>query len=270
MSATKRQSAVAPEHTPPRPTRPTDRRHFGIGIVCSLPTEAQTVRNLFDYYWDNGPGSEKVPGDPNLYSMGAIGSHNVVLVYLPGAGKVNAAHASAFLRHNFPSIQLVLLVGTCGAVPLLPESHDIVALGDVMISEGAIEYDMGKRYGNRLHRDTDHLSCLGRPKPEIMSLIAKLKGWRCREINQRPAVHFGLFATGDTVVASGSQRDRLAQKEGVVAFETEAAGVWDTFPCVVIKGVSNHADGRKQTEWQHYAAVAAASCAKKFFAILVT
>ncbi|GKT86037.1 NB-ARC and TPR domain-containing protein [Colletotrichum tofieldiae] len=80
----------------------------------------------------------------------------------------------------------------------------------------------------------------------------------------RPIVHFGLVASGDQVLKSGEHRDRIAAREGVVAFEMEAAATWEHFPCVVIKGVCDYADSHKQKEWQNYAAATAAACMKAF------
>ncbi|KAK1994918.1 pfs domain-containing protein [Colletotrichum falcatum] len=80
----------------------------------------------------------------------------------------------------------------------------------------------------------------------------------------RPVVHFGLVASGDQVMKSGEHRDRIAAREAVVAFEMEAAGAWEHFPCVVIKGVCDYADSHKQKEWQNYAAATAAACMKAF------
>ncbi|KAK2016908.1 pfs domain-containing protein [Colletotrichum eremochloae] len=80
----------------------------------------------------------------------------------------------------------------------------------------------------------------------------------------RPIVHFGLVASGDQVMKSGEHRDRIAAREEVVAFEMEAAGTWEHFPCVVIKGVCDYADSHKQKEWQNYAAATAAACMKAF------
>jgi nucleoside phosphorylase len=78
------------------------------------------------------------------------------------------------------------------------------------------------------------------------------------------AIHYGLIASGDTVMKSGEDRDAIAKEEGVIAFEMEGAGVWDKLPCVVIKGVCDYADSHKSKEWQSYAAAAAASCMKAF------
>ncbi|GKT59859.1 NB-ARC and TPR domain-containing protein [Colletotrichum tofieldiae] len=85
-----------------------------------------------------------------------------------------------------------------------------------------------------------------------------------REPTVRPIVHFGLVASGDQVLKSGEHRDRIAAREGVVAFEMEAAATWEHFPCVVIKGVCDYADSHKQKEWQNYAAATAAACMKAF------
>ncbi|KAL0930339.1 pfs domain-containing protein [Colletotrichum truncatum] len=79
-----------------------------------------------------------------------------------------------------------------------------------------------------------------------------------------PSVHFGLVASGNSVMKSGEHRDRIARREKVIAFEMEAAGAWDNFPCVVIKGVCDYADSHKHKKWQGYAAATAAACMKAF------
>jgi nucleoside phosphorylase len=60
-------------------------------------------------------------------------------------------------------------------------------------------------------------------------------------VSPKPAIHYGTVASGDTVMRSGKDRDEIAGKWNVIAFETEGAGVWDSFPCVIIKGVCNYA-----------------------------
>ncbi|KAK4151397.1 hypothetical protein C8A00DRAFT_17195 [Chaetomidium leptoderma] len=77
-----------------------------------------------------------------------------------------------------------------------------------------------------------------------------------------PAIHIGPVASGDTVMKSGAMRDSIAAKEGVIAFEMEAAGIWDHLPSLVVKGVCDYADSHKNKKWQDYAAAAAASVAK--------
>ncbi|KAK5998739.1 hypothetical protein PT974_01121 [Cladobotryum mycophilum] len=78
---------------------------------------------------------------------------------------------------------------------------------------------------------------------------------------QEPAIYIGPVASGDTVMKSGEDRDRIA-KEGVIAFEMEGAGVWDEIPCVVVKGVCDYADSHKHKQWQNFAAATAAAAMK--------
>ncbi|WQF86748.1 Putative nucleoside phosphorylase domain-containing protein [Colletotrichum destructivum] len=80
----------------------------------------------------------------------------------------------------------------------------------------------------------------------------------------QPIIHFGLVASGDQVMKSGEHRDQIAAREGVIAFEMEAAGAWEHFSCVIIKGVCDYADSHKHKKWQNYAAATAAACMKAF------
>ncbi|KAH8688177.1 nucleoside phosphorylase domain-containing protein [Ilyonectria robusta] len=310
------------------PARPSTRLGFEIAIICALTLEADAVEALFDNYWDdeNGPCYDKAPDDPNAYSTGSIGRHNVVLAYMPGMGKASSAAVAANCRASFPNVKLALVVGICGAVPFIPGSNIEVVLGDVIISSGIIEYDLGRQLPERFIRKSTLLESLGRPNIEIRALLAKLQGLRGQAVLKRkmakylnqlqdvpaleahypgvahdklfhaayrhisdgksceecgcngglmlrrrfdqgvpqPAVHFGVMASGDTVMKSGKERDDIARRESVIGFEMEGAGVWDTFPCIVIKGACDYADSHKTKAWQRYAAATTAACTKAF------
>lgn len=87
---------------------------------------------------------------------------------------------------------------------------------------------------------------------------------RLAEDRPQPHIHFGLVGSDDAVMKSAQHRDTTAQREGIIGFEMEAVGVWDTFPCVVIKGACDYADSHKMKNWQRYAAATAAACTKAF------
>ncbi|KFA74274.1 hypothetical protein S40288_10406 [Stachybotrys chartarum IBT 40288] len=164
------------------PARPTSRLGFEVAIICAVAIEADAVKALFDEQWDDEPPHYgKAPGDPNAYSTGAIGSHNVVLTYLPSMGKVHAAVAAANCRASFPNIKLALIVGICGAVPFVPDTGVEIVLGDVILSNGIIQYDLGRQYPERFERKDTLLESLGRPSMEIRSILQKLGGVRDRE-----------------------------------------------------------------------------------------
>ncbi|KAK6348439.1 hypothetical protein TWF718_006233 [Orbilia javanica] len=79
---------------------------------------------------------------------------------------------------------------------------------------------------------------------------------------QGPAIHFGSIASGDTVMKSGEDRDKIAEREKVIAFEMEGAGIWDNLSCIIIKGVCDYADSHKNKKWQNFASATAASATK--------
>ncbi|KAJ1323000.1 FxSxx-COOH system tetratricopeptide repeat protein [Microdochium nivale] len=314
------------------PRRPAARRDFEIAIICALAHEADAVEALFDHRWsDDGPPYDKAPGDPNAYSTGALGRHNVVLAYMPGAARSSAAAVAAHCRASFPNIRQALVVGTCGVVPFYEDdaaSCEII-LGDVLVCSRVVQYDQGRHPPGRFTRKDTLLDSHGWPDTEIRNVLENLQSFQARKTLQaklieylgviqrepglqagypgieydklydatyrhvagkkpcdecgcdgpqvsrarlastaspRPApeVHCGPMASGDTVPRSGQDRDNLARQQAVVGFEVEGAGVWDVFPCVVIKAACDYADNHKNKAWQHYAAATAAACAKAF------
>ncbi|OCK89205.1 purine and uridine phosphorylase [Cenococcum geophilum 1.58] len=344
--------------------RPIHSRDFEIAIICALPLEAHAVKSLFDNHWeDDGYSYTKAPRDPNAYSTGVIGRHNVVLAHMPDMGKANAASVAAHCRASFEGIKLALVVGVCGGVPVGRDEEEIL-LGDVIISTGIIQYDFGRQFPDGFIKKEKLLESPGRPNTEIRAHLAKLEsGWDRRRLQdktseyltvlrkesgetadypgagedrlfkpayrhkhqnasscatcaacqqrtdpvcnvamgstcedlgcdsekqlprrrleavrqgilpteqarlQNPMVHFGLIASGDKVIKCGEIRDAISERNGVIAFEMEGAGVWDNVPCVVIKGVCDYADCHKNKKWQNYAAATAAACMKAFLEI---
>jgi nucleoside phosphorylase len=330
------------------PPQPRSRADFEIAIICALEAEADAVVVLFDKCWeDEGQRYGKAAGDANAYTPGVMGGHNVVLAHMPGIGKSDAASLAASFRSSFGRIQLALVVGICGGVSYRSDKDEALWLGDVIISDGLIQYDFGKQYPDKFIRKDTLNDNLGRPNREIRAFLAKLRGWHgknrltkktcndvsivvkklditlpntaddqlfkpsyrhkhqdasscdvCAECKTKedavcktaltsvcsalgcseqelvrrrpsediimPSIHFGLMASGDSVMKSGEHRDEISAREKVIGFEMEGAGVWDSFPCVVIKGICDYADSHKNKVWQKYAAATAASCAKAF------
>jgi nucleoside phosphorylase len=48
----------------------------------------------------------------------------------------------------------------------------------------------------------------------------------------------------------------------------EAAGLMNSFPCLVIRGICDYADSHKNKQWQPYAAGAAAAYAKEMLLMI--
>jgi nucleoside phosphorylase len=77
-----------------------------------------------------------------------------------------------------------------------------------------------------------------------------------------PFYHFGTIASGNLVIRDGVKRDKLQKEHGILCFEMEAAGLMNTFPCLVIRGICDYSDSHKNKRWQPYAAATAAAYAK--------
>ncbi|KAF0638010.1 hypothetical protein FPSE5266_10877 [Fusarium pseudograminearum] len=205
-----------------QPLRPKSRDEFEIAIICALALEADAVLTLFDHRWDEDFG--KAYGDPNTYSTGVIGQHNVVLAHLPGTECTICAACNG----NSDPVCEIALRSNCKELKCDAEqrlSRDRL---------GGVKFDIGNE---SLSSNNDTLF---------------------------PTIHFGAFASGDSLIRSAGHRDQLATSKDVIGFEMESVGVWEIFPTVVIKGVSNYTDSHKNDDWQDFAAASAAACTKAF------
>ncbi|KAF1990925.1 hypothetical protein K402DRAFT_438562 [Aulographum hederae CBS 113979] len=64
-------------------------------------------------------------------------------------------------------------------------------------------------------------------------------------------------------------RDQISSDFGdVLCFEMEAAGLMNSFPCLVIRGICDYADSHKNKKWQPYAAATAAAYAKELLLVI--
>ena len=60
----------------------------------------------------------------------------------------------------------------------------------------------------------------------------------------------------------------MAQELGVTCVEMEAAGLMDSFPCLVFRGICDYADSHKNKMWQPYAAATAAAYARELLNVI--
>jgi nucleoside phosphorylase len=81
----------------------------------------------------------------------------------------------------------------------------------------------------------------------------------------RVVVHRGTVASGELVIKDAGLRDQLANKYGLLCFETEAADILADFPCLVIRGISDYCDSHKNDLWHEFAAATAAAYARQLF-----
>lgn len=93
-----------------------------------------------------------------------------------------------------------------------------------------------------------------------------------REIrNEEVVVHHGTIASSNQIMQRADVRDRVSKElGGVLCFEMEAAGLMNSFPCLVVRGICDYADSHRNKQWQAYAAGTAAAYAKEVLSVIPT
>ncbi|KAK6344783.1 hypothetical protein TWF718_006739 [Orbilia javanica] len=86
---------------------------------------------------------------------------------------------------------------------------------------------------------------------------------RPAKTSDHPSIHYGPIASGNLTMQDGVKRDMIAARTGALCFEMEAAGLMNHFPCLVVRGISNYADGHRNKSWQPYASLMAALYARE-------
>ncbi|OJJ48680.1 hypothetical protein ASPZODRAFT_140947 [Penicilliopsis zonata CBS 506.65] len=296
---------------------------YTVGWVCALPGELTAAQEMLDEEHQDLPPNSN---DTNIYTLGCIGGHNVVLACLPaGLTGTNSATAVAMqMKSTFPAIRFGLMVGIGGGVP---GTEADIRLGDIVVSQpgnghgGVVQYDFGKSTPGRFTRT----GFLNSPPPILLAAVSKLRANHDRGRNslsphlskleslpkfsrqqagrdvlfeaayshdrrdndscvscaaarmvQRkeratntPMIHYGTIASGNQVMRDGVERDKISREfKGVLCFEMEAAGLMNTFPCLVIRGICDYSDSHKNKRWQPYAAGAAAAYAKELLSVI--
>jgi nucleoside phosphorylase len=300
------------------------RDEYTVGWVCALPVELAAAQEMLD---EEHLDLERDPADndENLYALGSIAGHNVVIVCLP-AGQIGnnpAAVVATQLRATFKAIRFGLMVGIGGGVP---SAEADVRLGDVVVSQphkvhgGVVQYDVGKTMPSGFERT----GSLNSPPQVLLSAVAKVRanklrgqsqlfayvskleriakfqrvkagpdvlfdasydhdgGLTCercsvdrqearqpRDSEEQIVIHYGTIASGNRVIKNAAKRNEIsADLDGVLCFEMEAAGLMNSFPCLVIRGICDYADSHKNKRWQPYAAGAAAAYAKEVLSVI--
>jgi len=83
-----------------------------------------------------------------------------------------------------------------------------------------------------------------------------------REESERTRVWYGNIGSGNSMMRNPRRRDELRDTHDLIGLEMEAAGIMNTLPTGVIRGVCDYGDGQKNKDWQPYAAAVAAVYAK--------
>lgn len=157
-------------------------KDYTVGLVCALFTELAAAQDMLDERHDD----THVNGlDTNMYTLGSISGHNVVIACLPDGqmGIGPAAAVTAQMKSTFPSIQFGLMVGVGGGVP---SAENDIRLGDVVVSRpdkghgGVVQYDFGKNTPGGFRRT----GFLNSPPQVLLKAIANIRSDHLRGENK--------------------------------------------------------------------------------------
>ncbi|KAF5694077.1 Trp-Asp repeat-containing protein [Fusarium denticulatum] len=270
-------------------TRLDNPSHYTFGWIAALAIEQAAARALLDEEYSEPKNFHPSPSDTNNYIWGRIGQHNIVIASLPAGvhETISAATPASDLVHYLPQMRFGLLVGIGGAIARPGDDQDNRLGDDVVVQPHGAEHEIrpskipglvetmlqanpgmnrpgsnftyqGPENDRLFPSDYEHVGGKTCAKCEVSRRIYREK----RETTE-PVTHYGVIASGNTLIKDAEFRDNLAERIGhqCLCVEMEAAGLVNKFPCLVIRGICNYADSHKNDQWQGYAAFTAAAFA---------
>ncbi|KAH7412153.1 ankyrin repeat domain-containing protein [Phaeosphaeria sp. MPI-PUGE-AT-0046c] len=222
--------------------------------------------------------------DQNIYCMGSIAGHNVVIACLP-AGQIGnnpAATVATQMQAAFKGLRFGLMVGIGGGVP---SAEADIRLGDVVVSQprwtfgGVVQYDFGRRTPDGLER----IGSLNSP-PQI--LLSAVTATQAREIGgestlfhhistlerisafQRRRAGLDLLFNAAYNHEHGATCDRCSVESRISRPERESGAEVTVHYGTIASGNQVIKDAAKRDRWQAYGAGTAAAYAKELLSVI--
>jgi nucleoside phosphorylase len=170
--------AESRERTGNRSSNKRTHEDYTVAWICPLEVEQIAALEMLDTQHERLPQPN---GDENVYTLGAISSHNVVIAGLPRAGNCSAATVVTQARGTFPNLRFCLLVGIGGGVPVTTD-NGMIRLGDIVVSKpaathsGVVQYDHGKAQEGYFQRT----GALAAPSALLLGAAQALAAHRAR------------------------------------------------------------------------------------------
>lgn len=187
---------------------------------------------------------------------GFLGNTAVVVVRC-GVGKVDAALCAQVLVDLF-HVDAIINTGVAGAV------DSRLNVGDVVISIDAVHHDVDATRLGYAYGEVPDLGCI------FFEADADLRT-KAREavVKVAPEINCieGRVASGDQFISSPSEKERLLSRFNAACCEMEGASIahaaWlNKLPFVIVRAISDKADGSAMVDYPSFVAEAALRCAK--------
>ena len=218
-----------------------------LGIIGAMEIEVAILKSKLE--------NRKVTKvGPMEFYEGRLAGCDVVVV-MCGVGKVHAAMCTQTLCCMF-GVTHIVNTGVAGS---LDAQLDIC---DVLVSTDAVQHDMdvtqlGYEVGKVPGLDTTAF-----PADEMLCKLA----FEASETIRPGHTKLGRVATGDQFVCSSEQKTKIIATTGASCTEMEGAAIAQTayvnqVPFVILRAISDKADGSAELDYPTFEKRAAANCA---------
>lgn len=238
-----------------------------IGIITALPKEFAAMEILLSNCIEQ---SFEGKGAGHHYVIGEVQASNGTVIPIAlgmcGMGNNQASIRATNMMNHFPELDVIIMTGIAGGIPDVENVEEHVRLGDIIVSEGIIQYDFIK--------DTpEGIICRSTPpKPsakaiEAVNLLRKgeylgMRKWEAyideiinnfskfkkppidtdilydesdniiqhpfdMDRSSYPKVFFGKIGSANTLLKNPKTRAYIKKKYGVNAVEMEVSGIAD-------------------------------------------
>jgi adenosylhomocysteine nucleosidase len=253
-------------------------------VVFAAAAHAQPIVGVLGLEREIAPlearlqGRREVPVRGYVFRVGTLNGRQVV-VGRTAAGKVNAAIvATVLIGHFNPSV--LFFSGTAGAL------DQGLRQGDVVIGTGVVQHDVGVLIPGGIQRRGLRNSVTGErdplivPAPETLLAAARraAEGLTLTPIESSdgkwtPRIVEGVIVTGDVFMSDAARRDEIRSSFGASAVEMEGAAMVQAcrhfaVACLVVRSITDRADGQAQTNYEHFIDAASENAATLVAAVI--
>lgn len=186
---------------------------------------------------------------------GTLDGKNVVVVKC-GIGKVNAGTCAQLLINVF-GVDRIINAGVAGSLDAT------IDIGDVVVSTDAVQHDFDLTPLGYAPGELDGLGSPSLPADGAMRESAVKAVGECA-----PEVHVfeGRVCTGDQFISSAEQKNAILSQFGGLCCEMEGGAIaqiccQNNVPFVIIRAISDKADGSAEMNYTEFEQAAAIRCA---------
>ena len=218
------------------------------GIIGAMDDEVESLKSAVrDAKTTSIAGME--------FCEGTLDGEAVVIVK-SGMGKVNAGTCAQLLINVF-GVKRVINTGVAGS---LDASIDI---GDIVVSTDAVQHDFDLTPIGYAPGELDGIGSASLPADEGLRRSAVDALRECA-----PEIHVfeGRVCTGDQYISSMEQKESIIARFGGLCCEMEGGAIaqvccQNNIPFVIIRAISDKADGSADMDFAEFMKAAAARCA---------